>query len=125
MTEQNVATRERSKTNFVAWCLLVLAGMTTGACQTLSVQRSSAVETREALTSVAGGLAGRPLSEEESRRLETQIRTDPGAREAVRKIAASMSEAPKAKYCPVGGEHYAPNVEVCPVHKVRLLMLDN
>lgn len=112
--------REGLKTNFVAWCLPVALGLTAGGCQTLSARRSSAVETRQAMTSVAGGLAGRPLSEEEARELEQQIRTDPEAREAVRKIATSMSEAPRAKYCPVGGEHYAPSLEICPVHNVKL-----
>ncbi len=114
-----------SRTNFVTVYLLLLAGVTAGGCQTLSARRSSAVETRQAMTSVAGGLAGRPLSEEEVRELEQQIRTDPEAREAVRKITTSMSEAPRAKYCPVGGEHYAPHLEVCPIHKVRLLMLND
>lgn len=111
--------------DFVARYLLVCLILTAGGCQTISAKRSSAVETRQAMTSVAGGLAGRPLTPEESRQLERQIRTDPEAQEAVRKIATSMSEAPKAKYCPVGGEHYAPRLEVCPVHKVRLLMLGN
>ena len=112
--------REGLKTNFVAWCLPVFLGLTSGGCQTLSAKRSSAVETRQAITSVAAGLAGRPLTPQEARELEAQIKTDPEAREAVSKIAASMGEAPKAKYCPVGGEHYAPGLEICPVHKVKL-----
>jgi len=112
--------REGLKTNFVAWCLPAFLGLTAGGCQTLSAKRSSAVETRQAITSLAGGLAGRPLSEEEARELEQQIKTDPEAQEAVARIAASMSEAPKAKYCPVGGEHYAPSLKICPVHNVKL-----
>lgn len=112
--------REGLKTNFVAWCLTVALGLTAGGCQTLSAQRSSAVETRQAITSVAGGLAGRPLTPQEARELEQQIKTDPEAREAVSRIATSMSEAPKAKYCPVGGEHYAPSLKICPVHNVQL-----
>ena len=83
-------------------------------------QQRSVAETRQGISAVAGGLSGRPLTDEEARRLEAQIRKDPQAQEAVAKIAASMSEAPKAKYCPVGGEHYAPNVEICPVHHVKL-----
>lgn len=112
--------RKRSKTNFVVWYWLVLVGVTAGSCQTLSAKRSSAVATRQAITSVAGGLAGRPLTPQEARELEQQIKTDPEAQEAVSRIATSMSEAPKAKYCPVGGEHYAPNVRICPVHNVQL-----
>ena len=117
--------RKRFKTNFATGYLFLLAGVTAAGCQTLAVRQKSAGETRRAITSVAVGLAGRPLTPEEARGLERQIRGDPEAREAVRKIAASMSEAPKAKYCPVGGEHYAPHLEVCPIHKVRLLTIDN
>ncbi len=112
--------REGLKMNFMAWCLLASLGLTAGGCQTLSAKRGSAVEARAAMTSVAGGLAGRPLTPQETRELEQQIKTDPEARSAIRKIAASMGEAPKAKYCPVGGEHYAPNLEICPVHNVKL-----
>ena len=112
--------REGLKTNFVAWCLPVFLGLTSGGCQTLSAKRSSAVETRQAMTSVAGGLAGRPLTPQEARELEQQIRNDPEAQSAIRKIAASMSEAPKSKYCPVDGARYAPHLKICPVHNVPL-----
>ena len=111
---------EGLKTNFVAWCLPVFLGLTSGGCQTLSAKRSSAVETRQAMTSVAGGLAGRPLTPQEARELEQQIRNDPEAQSAIRKIAASMSEAPKSKYCPVDGARYAPHLKICPVHNVPL-----
>ena len=111
---------EGLKTDFVAWCLLAFLGLTSGGCQTLSAKRSSAVETRQAMTSVAGGLAGRPLTPQEARELEQQIRNDPEAQSAIRKIAASMSEAPKSKYCPVAGARYAPHLKICPVHNVPL-----
>ena len=112
--------RNGSKTNFVTGYLFLLVCVTASGCQTLTIKRSSAVATREALTSVAGGLAGRPLTPQEARELEQQIKTDPQAQSAIRKIAASMSESPKAKYCPVGGEHYAPSLEICPIHNVKL-----
>ncbi len=100
-------------------------GVAAGGCQTLSKKHSAAVETREAMTAVAGGLAGRPLTPQETRELEQQIRSDPEARSAIRKIATSMSEAPKSKYCPVDGARYAPHLEICPVHKVRLMEINN
>ena len=118
--EINDKMRKRSRTSFGMWCLLAFLGLTAGGCQTLSAKRSSAVETRQAITSVAAGLAGRPLTPQEARELEQQIRTDPGARSAIRKIAASMSEAPKSKYCPVDGARYAPHLKICPVHNVPL-----
>lgn len=109
----------------LARILFFLLYVTAGGCQTVAVEHRSTAQTRQGITAVAGGLSGRPLSNEEARRLEAQIRKDPEAQEAVSRIATSMSEAPKAKYCPVGGEHYAPNLEVCPIHKVRLLTIDN
>ena len=118
---------EGLKTDIGTWCLLVCVGLASGSCQTLAppmaglaAKRGSAVEAREAMTSVAGGLAGRPLTPQEARELEQQIRNDPEARSAIRKIAASMSEAPKSKYCPVDGARYAPHLKICPVHNVPL-----
>ncbi len=118
---------EGLKTDLGMWCLLVCAGLASGGCQTLApptaglaAKRGSAVEAREAMTSVAGGLAGRPLTPQEARELEGQIRNDPEARSAIRKIAASMSEAPKSQYCPVDGARFAPHLKICPVHNVPL-----
>ena len=68
---------EGFKKGFGTWCLLVCLGLASGGCQTLSAKRGSAVEAREAMTSVAGGLAGRPLTPQEARELEGQIRNDP------------------------------------------------
>ena len=112
--------REGLKTDLGTWCLLVCVGLASGGCQTLSARRGSAVEAREAMTSVAGGLAGRPLTPREARELEGQIRNDPEARSAIRKIAASMSEVPRSKYCPVDAARYAPHLKICPVHNVPL-----
>ena len=111
---------EGLKTDFGTWCLLVCVGLASGGCQTLVARRGSAVEAREAMTSVAGGLAGRPLTPQEARELEQQIRNDPDARSAIRKIATSMSEAPRPRYCPVDGARYAPHLKICPVHNVPL-----
>lgn len=111
---------EGLKTDLGTWCLLVCVGLTSGGCQTLAAKRGPAVEAREAMTSVVGGLAGRPLTPQEARQLEQQIRNDPEARSAIRKIATSMSEAPKSKYCPVDGARYAPHLKICPVHNVPL-----
>ena len=113
----NSATRRYLTGNLV---LLLGVTATAAGCQTLSKKHSAAVETRAGLTAVAGGLAGRTLSDEETRALERQIKTDPEAREAMRKIAASMSEAPRSKYCPVDGARFAPHLKICPVHNVPL-----
>ncbi len=97
---------EGLKTDLGMWCLLVCVGLASGGCQTLAPPTA--------------GLAGRPLTPQEARELEQQIRNDPEARSAIRKIAASMSEAPKSKYCPVDGARFAPHLKICPVHNVPL-----
>ena len=70
-------------------------------------------------------MSGRELSEEEKRNLQEQMRTDKDAQSAVQAISGSVSgKNVKVKYCPVGGERYAPHIETCPVHGVRLELVD-
>lgn len=107
------------KGNFIIWNLSWLVCIAAAGCQTVS-QKKSQAETRQAIKSIGAAMAGRPLSPEEAQRLEQQLKADPEAQDAIRKISDSMREAPQAKYCPVGGEHYAPRLEICPIHKVKL-----
>ncbi|MBI5150171.1 MAG: hypothetical protein HZA28_05320 [Candidatus Omnitrophica bacterium] len=106
--------------------LFLITAVGLGGCRTLpssNLEQETPREVRDAVVSVSGAMAGHPLSEEEARRLERQVVTDPGAQSAIKAITSSASAGPaevKAKYCPVGGEHYAPNLKVCPVHNVPL-----
>ncbi len=98
---------------------LILAG-----CQTvksLQAQKESAKEAQSALGSVAGAVVGRELTNEEQRRLEQQIKTDPEAQKAVEAITNTMSNPAKViKYCPVDGKRFASSLQECPEHKVLL-----
>ena len=109
------------------FCVMILLSCVTG-CQTMSRRRHS-LETggdgRRALVSMTEALAGRALSEEEIRHLEQQIKTDKEAQTAIQSIAdAVVGQQARAKYCPAGGEHYAPHLAVCPLHKVPLKTME-
>ena len=100
-----------------------LALLLVGCQTTLQVQRSK--EKNEnvegALSAVAGALSGKALSKEEVRNLEKQIQTDEDAQTAIEAITDSVGgKDPRVKYCPVTGKRYAPYLEICPEHKVKL-----
>ncbi len=40
-------------------------------------------------------------------------------------IEIITAQPKRAKYCPVGGEHYAPNITLCPVHQVPLKTVED
>jgi len=108
--------------------VFVLAVLIQGGCRMTAPMKhgsESHEDVQEALTAVAGALSGRELSEKEKRNLEEQIRTDKDAQSAVQAISGAVSgKDVKVKYCPVGGERYAPHLKTCPVHHVPLEMVD-
>lgn len=112
---------------FQAFVLAVIIAAL-GGCRTVPPAKQEAEseeDVQAALTSVAGALSGRELSAEEKRSLEKQIRTDKDTQTAIQAISGSVSgKDVQVKYCPVGGERYAPNIETCPVHGVRLEWVD-
>ncbi|MBF0478472.1 MAG: hypothetical protein HQL26_03215 [Candidatus Omnitrophica bacterium] len=72
------------------------------------------------LTAVASAVAGKPVSAQEMRNLEKNLRTNPEAQSAVKEVADSFNGEVKVKYCPVDGKRYAPNIQECPLHHVKL-----
>ena len=114
--------------NSFRFLTIFLTALFVSGCQTASPVHSS-TEAREdatgALSAVAGAISGKPLSQEDLRHLEKQIQTDEEAQTAVRAITESVGgKAAAVKYCPVNGERYAPQFEVCPVHHVPLKIVD-
>lgn len=107
------------KYSFVTLLILFLLG-----CQTtIQVQHSkeNTEDVGEVLSAVAGALSGKILSEEEIRNLEKQIRTDKEAQSAIQVITDSVGgKTPQVKYCPVTGKRYAPHIEICPQHQIKL-----
>jgi hypothetical protein len=104
----------------VSLCIVLILG----GCRTVSPtghKGETEQETQKALSAVAGAVSGKPLSDEDLRNLEKQIREDEGAQTAVQAITESVGgKAPLVKYCPVDGQRYAPHMEICPEHHVPL-----
>ncbi len=82
-------------------------------------------ESQEALGTIAEAVTGMPLTEEEKKALEKQLRSDPEAQAAVESIANSLSEPVRMKYSPVTGKRYAPHLDYDPETGAQLLWLDD
>ncbi len=97
-------------------------------CQTVSqpkAETESRKDVREALGTITQAISGKQLSKEELKNLTKDLRTNKDARSAIQSITDSMSrKTVKVKYCPVTGRRYAPRVVICPVHKVKLKLLE-
>lgn len=93
-------------------------------CQTVSSSKKSQatkVSGDEAIASIAEVWAGKRLTTEEVENLKKQLKTDKDARSAIQAITGSVATKREGiKYCPAAGEHYAPHLEICPVHKIKL-----
>lgn len=99
-------------------------------CQTtaspIQAQKESRQEVQDAMTAVAGALSGKQLTKEELRNLEKQLKTDTEARSAVEVITGSVGgKSPSVKYCPVCGKRYAPHLDLCPDHHVKLKTVES
>ena len=102
--------------------LFVISVFLSGCATSESVKANK--EAQSALSSVAGAMSGRQLSDQEIRDLEKQIRTDKEAQTAIQAIAESLGlTAPLVKYCPVTGRRWAPHFDKCPEHHVPLEMV--
>ncbi len=97
-------------------------------CQTVSSSKkgqATKVSGDEAIASIAEVWAGKHLTQEEVEGLKKQMKTDQEARSAIQAITGSVAtKRDGIKYCPIAGEHYAPHVEICPVHKIKLKMVE-
>ena len=78
-------------------------------------------ETVSAVKSVAEGISGHELSDEELNDLGRRIQKDPETQSAIQAITGAMgSEPPVVKYCPVCGKRYSSGFKECPIHHVPL-----
>jgi len=79
---------------------------------------------RKTVGTIAEGVSGKKLSPEEMKQLERDLMKNPEAQKAIETMGNSWIGAKQIKYCPVDGERYAPNIELCPTHNVILKTLD-
>jgi hypothetical protein len=100
---------------------MVLAG-----CQSIPKNpdlhpKESSKEILTAVGQVADALAGQELTEDQKKKFTRDIQKDKDAQSALRSIAGAM-DAKKAvvKYCPLDGKRYSVDLQMCPVHHVKL-----
>ena len=106
------------------WNVIPISCFLLVGCRTVnqpSAQLKANQEAQGALTSVAGSLAGKDLSENDLKNLKRQLQHDPEAREAVETLTNTLSNQKTiVKYCPVDGERYSEKFETCPTHNTKL-----
>jgi len=109
-------------------CVTLMIVLVSGCASTASrvqAPQEPREDVQEALSAVAGALRGKPLTKEEIKGLEKQLKTDVEAQTAVQAITQSVGgNQPSVKYCPLDGKRYAPNLLTCPEHNVELEFVD-
>ncbi len=95
-------------------------------CQTINGNKSqSSTEAKEALTSIAGAMSGKQLSEKDIEALSKRVQNDPETKSAVETLTNSLSgKERKIYYCPIDGVRYSQAVAICPVHHIPLKAVD-
>lgn len=70
----------------------------------------------QSIQSVVGALSGKPVTEQDLRKLSTDIKKDKDAQAALNAIASPMTQGAHVKYCPVDGKRFGGNLKTCPDH---------
>ena len=112
-------------------CACVIVSVLLVGCQTASTQKAAHLkesnkEILGAVSQVAGALTGQELTDEQKKKLAQDIQNDKDAQTALRSIAGAMNiKQTTVKYCPVDGKRYSADLQLCPVHKIKLEQLVN
>ena len=111
------------KNTYFVWFILCLV---VAGCQTASNKKNvpfkeSNKDVANAISNVADVLAGQPLTDEQKRKFTKDIQKDKDTQSALRSIAGAMDvKQAVVKYCPVDGQRYSADLQICPVHKIKL-----
>ncbi len=97
-------------------------------CQAVKTKDLTVLETpleqKESMKSVIGAITGKPVSDEDLKKLRKQIYKDPQAQSAIKSITNSLSgKSVIIKYCPIDGVRYSQAFKQCPKHNVDLEIL--
>jgi hypothetical protein len=109
--------------------LIFILSFFLSSCQTLSnktnPQKAARQEGEESLYAIAGAVIGRPLTEEDKKKVQEQYLKNPEAKESMEAITGALSDKSPVKYCPVDGQRYSGHLNVCPDHwNVELKILE-
>ncbi len=98
-------------------------------CQTNRPKPASQTETTSQIVSALGtvteGLTNQNIDQKDLRNLAVQVQKDPNTKSAVESINQALSAQQKGvKYCPVDGQRFSSSVDICPIHKVKLKLVE-
>ena len=95
-------------------------------CQTTqSKPVSSTSEAISALGTVTEGLTNQNIDAKTLKNLAVQVEKDPQTKTAVESINQALgAQQTGIKYCPVDGQRFDASVEDCPVHQVKLNIVE-
>jgi hypothetical protein len=104
---------------------MLLAGCQTAPKKSSAGKTESQQEAVSAIGTMTQGLTNQEIGPEDLKRLAVQVRKDPQAQSAVKAVNSAFDiQDAGIKYCPVDGKRFSSRLEICPVHKVKLLPLD-
>lgn len=111
------------------WVVILFICFFISSCQTarpnIKSQQETSQDVESALKTVAGAVKGSPLTDDDVKKLNKQIRQDKEAQSAVSTITNTMGgQARTIKYCPIDGKRFAATVQTCPDHGVELRWVD-
>ncbi len=110
--------------------IVILAMVILGGCQTAQSKPAtqkieSTSQVVSALGAVTEGLTNQDISQKDLRNLAIRVQKDPQVKSAVQSINQALSvQQGCVKYCPVDGQRFSCNVDVCPIHKVKLKIVE-
>ena len=114
--------------NFLPLVLAAIIALT--GCQTTQTKNEtkkpgSASEAVTALSTVTEGLTNQGVSKQDLKNLTVQVQKDPQVKSAVQSINQALdAQQTGVKYCPVDGQRFDASVDTCPVHKVKLKLVE-
>ena len=103
---------------FVLVVLICMAG-----CSTTPISQKQ--EATSALKTVAGGLSGKEIKDEDLKNLAQRMQKDKETQSAVQVLTGTVAQKSVAvKYCPVDGKRFSGQLTVCPEHHVELIPVE-
>lgn len=107
--------------------LILLVVVMLAGCQTVQPKpkKDAVADAVAALGSVTEGLTNQDISPEDLKKLAVDVERDPHTRSAVTSINKALSvQQTGIKYCPKDGQRFDASVEICPIHKVKLELVE-
>lgn len=105
----------------VCFCMV---GCQTSKPKTVS-QGESTAQIVSALGTVTEGLTNQNINQQDLKNLAIQVQKDPQTKSAVESINQALNAQQQGvKYCPIDGQRFNSSVDICPVHKVKLKIVE-